>query len=114
MRHAVGLAEPGLFQLDSPRELVEQTTSASEQDIDEMDSDLVHEPRGEELPIDVGAHDPDPLVGGYLLRLREGVLDPVRDHGEDRARRLERLCVTTKQGTSPSGPLPPHASIELS
>jgi hypothetical protein len=44
MRHAVGLAEPGLFQLDSLRELVEQATAPSEQDIDQMDSDLVHEP----------------------------------------------------------------------
>ena len=44
MRHAVGLAEPNLFQLDSLRELVEQPTVPSEQDIDQVDSDLVHEP----------------------------------------------------------------------
>ena len=72
MRHAVGLAEPGPFQLDSLRELVEQPTAPSEQDIDQVDSDLVHEPRGEELLVDVGAHEPDPLVGGDLLGLREG------------------------------------------
>ena len=45
MRDAVGLAEPGLFQLDSLGELVEQPTAPSEQDIDQVDSDLVHEPR---------------------------------------------------------------------
>jgi hypothetical protein len=33
MRGAVGLAEPGLFQLDSLRELVEQPTAPAEQDI---------------------------------------------------------------------------------
>ena len=32
MCHAVGLAEPGLFQLDSLRKLVEQPTASSEQD----------------------------------------------------------------------------------
>jgi hypothetical protein len=53
MSHAVGLAQPGLFQLDSLRELVEQPTAPSEQDIDQVDSDLVHEPRGEELLVDV-------------------------------------------------------------
>jgi hypothetical protein len=35
MRHAVGLAEPGLFQLDPPRELVEQPTAPAEQDVDQ-------------------------------------------------------------------------------
>ena len=44
MRHAIGLAEPRLFHLDSLRELVEQPTAPSEQDIDQADSDLVHEP----------------------------------------------------------------------
>jgi hypothetical protein len=61
MRHAVGLAELGLLQLDSLRKLVEQPTPPSEQDIDQMDSDLVHEHRGEELLVDVGAHEPDRL-----------------------------------------------------
>jgi hypothetical protein len=84
MRHAVGPAEPGLFQLDSLRKLVEQPTPPSEQDIDQVDSDLVHESRGEELLVDVGAHEPDPLVGGDLLGLREGTLDPVGDEREYR------------------------------
>jgi hypothetical protein len=56
MRHAAGLAEAGLLQLDSPRELVEQPTAPSEQDIDQVNPDLVHEPRGEELLVDVGTH----------------------------------------------------------
>jgi hypothetical protein len=90
MHHAVGLAEPGLFQLDSLRELVEQPAAASEQDIDQVDSDLVHEPRGEELLVDVGAHEPDPLVGGDLLSLREGTLDPVGDEREHRVRARRR------------------------
>jgi hypothetical protein len=37
MRHAVGLAEPGLLQLHSLRELVEQPTATAEQDIDQVD-----------------------------------------------------------------------------
>jgi hypothetical protein len=37
MRHAVGLAEPGLFQLDPLRELVEQPTASPEQDVDQVD-----------------------------------------------------------------------------
>ena len=78
MRHAVGLADPGLFQLDSLRELVEQPTAPAEQDIDQVDPDLVHEPRGEELLVDVRAHQPDPLPGGDLLGLRERTLDPRR------------------------------------
>src|SRR5687768_11656943 len=82
MRHAVGLAEPGLFQLDSPRELVEQPTPPAEQDVDQVDSDLVHEPRGEELLVDVGAHEADPLVAGDLLGLRQRTLDAVGDEGE--------------------------------
>ena len=90
MRYAVGLAEPGLFQLDSLRELVEQPTAPSEQDVDHVDSDLVHELRGEELLVDVGAHEPDPLVGGDLLGLREGTLDPVGDEREYRARARRR------------------------
>ena len=48
MRHAAGLAEPSLFELDSLRELVEQPAAPSEQDIDQVDSDLVNEPRGQE------------------------------------------------------------------
>jgi hypothetical protein len=55
-----------------------------------MDSDLVHEPRGEELLVDVGAHEPDPLVGGDLLGLREGTLDPVGDEREYRVRARRR------------------------
>lgn len=91
MRHAVGLAEPSLFQLDPVRELVEQPTTPSEQDIDQVDPDLVHEARGEELLVEGGAHEPDPLVGGDLLGLREGRLDPVGDEREYRARaRRER------------------------
>ena len=42
--------------------------------------------RGEELLVDVGAHEPDPLVGGDLLGLREGTLDPVGDEREYRVR----------------------------
>jgi hypothetical protein len=52
VRHVVGLAEPGLFQLDPLRELVEQSTAPSQQDIDQVDPDLVHEPRGEELLVE--------------------------------------------------------------
>jgi hypothetical protein len=65
MRHAVALAEPGLFQLNSLRELVEQPTAPSEQDIDQVDSDLVHKPRGEELLVDVGLipSSPSPCSG---------------------------------------------------
>jgi hypothetical protein len=55
------------------------------------------------------------LSPGRLLRQREGALDPVGDEREYRSRsagggRWER----TKHGTSPSGPFPSHASIELS
>ena len=114
MRHAVRLAEAGLFQLHSLRELVEQPTAPSEQDVDQVDPDLVHQPRGEELLVDIGAHEPDPLVGGGLLGPREGSLDPFGDGREDGVRLANGLWVTTKHGTSPSGPLPPHASIELS
>jgi hypothetical protein len=114
MRHTVGLAEPGLFQLDSLRELVEQPTAPSEQDIDQVDPDLVHEPRGEDLLVDVGAHEPDPLVGGDLLGFREGTLDPSVTNVNTGSELVGGLWATTKHGTSPSGPLPPHASIELS
>jgi len=37
MRRAFGLAQPGLFELDSLRELVEQPAAPSEPDIDQVD-----------------------------------------------------------------------------
>ena len=54
MRCAVGRGDPGPFQLDLPRELVEQPAASSEQDVDQVDSDLVHEPRGEVLLVELG------------------------------------------------------------
>jgi hypothetical protein len=53
MVHAAGLAEPGQLKIDPLRERVEQPTAAAEQDIDQVDPDLVHEPRGQELLVDV-------------------------------------------------------------
>jgi hypothetical protein len=79
-----------------------------------VEPDLVHEPRGQELLVDVRAHQPDPLRAGDFLGLRERALDPVGDEREDGSEVAGGLWVTTKQGTSPNGPLPPHASIELS
>jgi hypothetical protein len=61
MRHAIGLAEPGPFQLRSLRELVEQPTAPAEQDVDHVDPDLVHEPLGEELLVDVRAAPINPI-----------------------------------------------------
>ena len=91
VRHAVVLAEPGLFQLDSLWENVEQPATASEQDVDDVDPQLVDEPGGEVLLVDVRAHQPDPLLAGGLLRLRERTLDPVGDEREDRVRVRERV-----------------------
>ena len=55
------------------------------------------------------------FVGGGLLGLREGTLDPsVTDVNTGSELAGGGLCVMTKHGTSPSGPLPPYASIELS
>jgi hypothetical protein len=91
----VGLGDPGPLQLDLPRELVEQ-------------------PAAEVLLVELGAHERGPLVAGDLLGLREGTFDPVGDEREHGVRARGRRWVTTKHGTSPSGPLPPHAAIELS
>ena len=55
-----------------------------------MDTDLVHDSRGEELLVDVGAHEPDPLVAGDLLGFREGMVDPVGDEREYRVRARRR------------------------
>jgi hypothetical protein len=88
MRHAAGLADPRLLELDSLRELVEQPASTSEQDVDHVDPDLVHESGREELLVEVRPHQPDPLFAGGLLRLCEGALDPVGD-GEERIRGLQ-------------------------
>src|SRR5688572_19743120 len=82
MRHAVGLGEPGLLQLDPLRKPIEQASSPTEQDVDQVDPDLVHEARREELPVQVGAHEPDALVASHLLGLRQSALDPVGDEGE--------------------------------
>ena len=92
VRHVVVPAEPGLLQLDSLRQNVEQRTTTSEQDVDHVDPELVHEPRGEVLLVDVRAHEPDPLLAGGLPRLRERTLDPVGDEREDRVRVSRSGC----------------------
>ncbi|MCE3286501.1 MAG: hypothetical protein K0S64_107 [Gaiellaceae bacterium] len=79
-----------------------------------MDPDLVDEPRGEELPIDVGAHEPDPLVGGGFPCQRKRVLDPVGHDGEDRIRRRERPVRDDEARNLAERALALHASIELS
>src|SRR5436309_4154948 len=114
MRHVVGLAEPGLFQLDSLRELVEQPTAPAEHDVDQVDPDLVHEPRSQELLVGVRAHQPDPLLRSDFLGLREGTLDPVGGEREYRLRARGWPVGDHEARPSPSGPLSPHASIELS
>src|SRR6266542_2443041 len=86
-----GLTEPRPLQLDPLGELVEEATAPPEQDIDHVDPDLVHEPRGQELLIDVRAHQPDSLVAGRFPGLREGTLDPVRDEREHRVRARGRV-----------------------
>ena len=91
MRHVVVPAEPGLFQLDSLWENVEQPAAPAEQDVDDVDPELVHEPGGEVLLVDVRAHEADPLLTGGLLRLRERTLDPVGDEREHRVRVADRV-----------------------
>ena len=115
VRHVVVLAEPGLFQFDSLRENVEQPTTASEQDVNHVDPQLVDEPRGEVLLVDVRAHEPDPFLAGCHPRLRERILDslPVTNVKIGSAP-AGGSCATTKHGTSPSGPLLLQLSIELS
>jgi hypothetical protein len=114
MRHAIGLAELCLFQLDSLREFVEQATAPSEQDIDQVDSDLVHEPRGEELLVDVGAHSPIRLSAATSWACTRAGSIPSETNVNNGSELGGGSWVTTKHETSPSGPFPPHASIELS
>src|SRR5215210_9107545 len=90
MRHAVSLGEPGLLQLDPLRKPIEQASSPTEQDVDQVDADFVHEARREELLVHVGAHEPDPLVASHLLGLRESALDAVSDESEHRVRACGR------------------------
>jgi len=49
-----------------------------------VDSDLVHEPGGEELLGDVRAHHADALLARGLAGLRERALDSIGDEREDR------------------------------
>jgi hypothetical protein len=114
MRHAVGLAEPGLFQLDSLRELVEQPTAPSEQDIDQVDPDLVHEPRAEECWSMSAPMSPICLSAATSWAFARARSIPSVTNVKTGSELSGGLWVTTKHGTSPTGPLPPHASIELS
>ena len=79
-----------------------------------MDPDLVHEPCGEELLVDVGAHEPDPLVARRVLRPCQGRLDPVGDEREERVGARHGPVGDDEAGHLAEWPLPPHASIELS
>jgi hypothetical protein len=113
MRHAAGLADPRLLELDSLRELVEQPASTSEQDVDHVDPDLVHESGREELLVEVRPISPirfSPAASCAFARALSIPSVTVKSGSGGSSCRW----VTTKHGTSPSGPLPPHASIELS
>ena len=63
-------------------QVLEHPGAAPEEHGYEVDPDLIHQPRLDELPADVGAaHHGDVLVSGGRLRLFERAFNAVRDEG---------------------------------
>src|SRR5829696_8179178 len=89
-----GLDHPGRLELDVfAAEVVEHPGPAPEEHGHEVDRDLVHQPRLDELPPRVGsAHHGDVLVPGGGLRLLQRALDAVGDEGVDPALGRLRGC----------------------
>jgi hypothetical protein len=114
MGHAAGLVEPCPLQLDSLRKLVEEPSAPSEQDVDQVDPDLVHEPGGEELRPMSAPISPMRLSPAASRACASALSIPSPTNVKGGPELAGDLWVTTKHATSPSGPLPPQFSVELS
>ena len=96
VRHSRGLDHAEQFELHVLADAVEEPRASTEEDRDDMELDLVHEPRGQVLVDDVGAPaDEDVLVAGGFPRLRERRLDPV---GDEACRSYPRASVARARG----------------
>ena len=97
MRHAGSLDHPEQFELHVRADAGEEARAATEEDRDDVELHLVHQPGGQVLVDDVGASaDEDVLVAGGLARLRERRLDFVGDEGERRVRERQRLALVMR------------------
>src|SRR6188508_3287344 len=79
------LDRPDLLELDVRADAVEESRPAAQENRDDVDLELVHEPGGQVLVDDVrAAADEDVLVAGCLPRLVECGVDSIGHKGEGR------------------------------
>lgn len=89
MGDAAVVADAGLLELDAVGKRLEQAPAATQEDVDDVDADSVHQPGGEVLLVDVRAVRPIGLSPATSWAPSERRLDPIGHDREHRIRHIE-------------------------